>query len=136
MITSGDPDNPEILGQAMTATYLFIDAKMRIYQEKSSSDRRKPDQSGCTAVSALITPKHIICANAGDSRCVLGLDGVTKPLSYDHKPNLEMERKRIENAGGSVQWKRVDGDLAVSRAFGDFQYKQRSDLQPGEQKVK
>ncbi|CAM9345561.1 unnamed protein product, partial [Ectocarpus fasciculatus] len=79
--------------------------------------------SGCTAVCTLITPKYIICANAGDSRSVLGTGGATKPLSYDHKPHLELERKRIENAGGGVQWKRVDGDLAVSRAFGDFQYK-------------
>ena len=31
--------------------------------------------------------------------------------------------------------KRVDGDLAVSRALGDFQYKDRPDLKPEEQKV-
>lgn len=65
----------------------------------------------------------------------MGTEGRTKALSYDHKPNLEQERKRIENAGGCVQWKRVDGDLAVSRAFGDFQYKTRPDLPSEEQKV-
>lgn len=31
--------------------------------------------------------------------------------------------------------KRVDGELAVSRAFGDFSYKNRDDLAPAEQKV-
>lgn len=28
-------------------------------------------------------------ANAGDSRCVLGTKGLSKPLSVDHKPNDE-----------------------------------------------
>jgi protein phosphatase 1B len=31
--------------------------------------------------------------------------------------------------------KRIDGDLAVSRAFGDFEYKNRPDLEPALQKV-
>merc|ERR1712146_17189 len=53
----------------------------------------------------------------------------------DHKPQDEVERTRIEKAGGIVQVKRVDGDLAVSRAFGDFQYKTRTDLPPEQQKV-
>jgi serine/threonine protein phosphatase PrpC len=56
-------------------------------------------------------------------------------MSEDHKPYDEIEKKRIEAAGGSVQWKRVDGDLAVSRALGDFQYKTRNDLPAVQQKV-
>jgi protein phosphatase PTC2/3 len=44
-------------------------------------------------------------------------------LSYDHKPYDEGERSRIEQAGGMVAMKRVDGELAVSRALGDFQFK-------------
>ena len=47
----------------------------------------------------------------------------------------DSERSRIENAGGKVSWKRVDGDLAVSRALGDFFYKNRDDLPPQDQKV-
>ncbi len=41
----------------------------------------------------------------------------------DHKPFNNEERDRIEAAGGHVFMRRVDGDLAVSRALGDFQYK-------------
>ena len=37
-----------------------------------------------------------------------------------------MERRRIEAAGGKVMFNRVNGDLAVSRAFGDFQFKNAS----------
>ena len=56
-------------------------------------------------------------------------------MSNDHKPYDPEEKARIEDAGGTVQWKRVDGDLAVSRALGDFQYKCRPDLPPEKQKV-
>ena len=34
-----------------------------------------------------------------------------------------IEKKRIESLGGMVQFGRVGGLLAVSRAFGDFEYK-------------
>ena len=80
--------------------------------------------------------KKLYFANAGDSRCVLASRrlGVVA-MSYDHKPHDEREKKRIEAAGGAVHMKRVDGDLAVSRTFGDFAYKQRADLPASEQKV-
>ena len=76
-----------------------------------------------------------MCANIGDSRCVIGTNKLAKAMSEDHKPDNELEQRRIELAGGTVQWKRVDGDLGVARAFGDFRFKNRSDLGPTEQKV-
>lgn len=123
-------EDVEKLGAAFAKCFITTDAHLREHQKSGNSD-----SSGCTAVCAIVTPQHIICSNAGDSRCVMGTAGMTKPLSDDHKPNNEMERRRIDRAGGTVQWKRVDGDLAVSRAFGDFQYKTRPDLPPEEQKV-
>ncbi|MES1909254.1 MAG: hypothetical protein MHM6MM_002025 [Cercozoa sp. M6MM] len=41
-----------------------------------------------------------------------------------HKPQDEEEKERIESAGGLVINGRVDGVLAVSRALGDFEFKQ------------
>ena len=52
-----------------------------------------------------------------------GCVNILLPTLQDHKPNDTGERERIESAGGCVSMKRVDGDLAVSRALGDFQYK-------------
>ena len=46
-----------------------------------------------------------------------------------------MEKRRIFNAGGVVVNNRVNGDLAVSRAFGDFSYKQNNGLSPIAQEV-
>ena len=63
--------------------------------------------------------------NAGDSRGVIYSSDGAKQLSRDHKPYLDDERKRIEEAGGMVSMQRVDGDLALSRSIGDFQYKDR-----------
>lgn len=40
----------------------------------------------------------------------------------------ESEKKRIYDAGGYVLNNRVNGDLAVSRSFGDFIYKQNKSL--------
>jgi serine/threonine protein phosphatase PrpC len=93
------------------------------------------ERSGSTCVVVMLTPTHFICANAGDSRAVLRRKGDILPLSFDHKPSDVPERKRIVNAGGTVKSKRVDGDLAVSRAFGDFTYKQDKALPVEKQKV-
>lgn len=68
---------------------------------------------------------HVI--NAGDSRTILGKangcifdgGGTDKGLTRDHKPEDPEERKRIEKAGGTVENDRVNGNLSVSRGFGD-----------------
>ena len=123
-----------LLGSALKRAFVLIDEQMR-RQQDSTMGQDGADTSGCTSVTAVITPTHIICANAGDSRCCLGTNGTFEPMSNDHKPYDPEEKARIEEAGGTVQWKRVDGDLAVSRALGDFQYKGRTDLPPEKQKV-
>jgi len=79
--------------------------------------------SGCAAVVACIVGGWVWCANCGDSRALLCRDGRAIKLSLDHKPNREDEAERIENAGGFVSFGRVLGRLAVSRAFGDEEYK-------------
>ena len=85
--------------------------------------RQVESQAGCTATVALITPMEIYCANAGDSRTVMCEKGHAVDLSKDHKPELPEERSRIVKAGGEVVDGRVNGMLALSRAFGDFDYK-------------
>lgn len=74
-----------------------------------------------------------------------------KALSDDHKPDLEEEKARIETAGMEVKSITFEEDgnevtihkvsmsdkdqLAVSRAFGDFEYKLNTTLGPEEQAV-
>ncbi|UNI20816.1 Protein-serine/threonine phosphatase [Purpureocillium takamizusanense] len=91
--------------------------------------------SGCTACVSLIAGNKLYVANAGDSRGVLGIKGRAKPMSQDHKPQLEAEKNRITAAGGFVDFGRVNGNLALSRAIGDFEFKKSADLSPENQIV-
>eukprot|EP00035_Acanthoeca_spectabilis_P033294 m.22835 g.22835 ORF g.22835 m.22835 type:complete len:571 (+) comp5871_c0_seq1:364-2076(+) len=93
------------------------------------------DQSGATCTSVLIGPSQIVFANIGDSRSLLSRGGKVIVATVDHKPTDSKEHARITDAGGKVLNGRVDGGLALSRAFGDFEYKMRSDLPPVRQKV-
>lgn len=78
--------------------------------------------SGTTAVVALIRGKQLIVANAGDSRCVVSEAGKALDMSYDHKPEDEVELARIKNAGGKVTMDgRVNWGLNLSRAIGKGQ---------------
>ena len=113
--------------QGMINGFLDLDKHLALTKSK--------DRSGCTAVSLLVTSDQFVCANAGDSRCVLSRNGKAIPLSNDHKPFLVSEQIRIEKAGGYVYNKRVNGILALSRAIGDFQFKSNSQLPWDEQSV-
>ena len=96
----------------------------------AASDETHPscmddEDSGTTAIVVLLTPKWIVCANAGDSRAIYSRSNHRSvPLSYDHKPDDEDEERRIREAGGYVSGGRVEGDLAVSRGLGDFRFKE------------
>lgn len=77
---------------------------------------------------------RVLQANAGDSRAVASINGNAVPLSRDHKPTLKDERERIEAAGGWVEFNRVNGQLALSRALGDFMFK-RNDRKSSEEQI-
>lgn len=85
--------------------------------------------AGCTANVCLVTEKQIYVANAGDSRALIFRKSqVVDPLSFDHKPDNELEKKRIKEAGGHVNDGRVNDNLNLSRAIGDLEYKRNPDL--------
>jgi protein phosphatase 2C family protein 2/3 len=148
----GEPQQGDLLGIALKIAFRRLDDELRQFQASTSipvgmADAAEmpnifgcavemPDTSGCTATVAVITPSLIVCANAGDSRCALASGSEAIAMSNDHKPYNAVERQRINAAGGFVCGHgRVCGNLAVSRGFGDFEYKRRDDLDASQQMV-
>ena len=126
---------------------IFIDADTQLQKEAFDST-----YSGTTIVLLIQLEEHIICANSGDSRAIAIYEekknGNLKNskifhLSYDCKPNLPNEKRRIYESGGVVEKsyytnnKKKDeslpfrvwakgGDapgLAMSRSIGDMDAK-------------
>lgn len=87
--------------------------------------------SGSTASCCILTKKHLIFAHIGDSPGFVFRPDTGAVLFElkPHLPNVPEEKARIERAGGYVskgsseEPPRVDGQLMVSRAFGDYELK-------------
>ena len=100
------------------------------------------DSSGSCGIIAMIKNKKCIIANVGDSRLVIYKNGLISFTTEDHKPGSEIEKKRIELAGGKIYqtpsliplyqngkeieipWRVLPGRLSVSRTFGDIEAKE------------
>lgn len=54
-------------------------------------------------------------------------------MSEDHKPEDPRESSRIAAAGGYVVDGRVNGNLNLSRALGDMEYKKDGSIAPEKQ---
>ena len=64
------------------------------------------DKSGSCAIILLIMDNILYAINLGDSRALYSYDTgrCLLQITRDHKPNDEVERKRIENAGGKIYY--------------------------------
>jgi serine/threonine protein phosphatase PrpC len=125
---------------ALVETFLKMDEIMLTPEGQSElkRDAENPgaeSQAGCTANVTLIHKKMIYCANAGDSRTICYANGKCIPLSIDHKPDNPEELARIEASGGFVTGGRVNGNLNLSRALGDFEMKKSVGRGPAQQAI-
>ena len=101
--------------------------------------------SGCTCTGVFLTPKHVMVFNVGDSRTLIideyDEEDIILFATDDHKPDDPIEEARIKKSGGFVSKPpqtyipRVNGQLALSRAFGDFQLKMNGKIKQEEQAV-
>lgn len=101
---------------AITNGYLQTDA---LILQKSA----ELGTGGSTALTAIVIDgASAYVANVGDSRAVLCRAGVATQVTIDHDPLSE--RTSVQSKGGFItvlpgDVPRVDGQLAVARAFGD-----------------
>ncbi|KAG9397036.1 Protein phosphatase [Carpediemonas membranifera] len=125
----------------------FHDSFTRNDAEFLARAKRTKTMDGTTACCVLLRNDTLFAANAGDSRAVLGRAGEAVDLSYDHKPDRDCERARIEACGGVVHPTYVKisgqgpvlaigparvwpGGLALSRGLGDLMFKDPDLLLP------
>lgn len=107
-----------------------------IKSEGASLGYLAESQAGCTANVALVVGNVLYVANTGDSRCVLSSKGQAVEMSIDHKPGDPKETERILKAGGFITAQgRVNGNLNLSRALGDFEFKANPALPVDEQLI-
>ncbi|XP_072170753.1 probable protein phosphatase 2C T23F11.1 [Diadema setosum] len=111
------------------------EAFLKLDEDMLNDEAMKDELAGTTALVAVLKNNKVYCGNVGDSRGVMSISGYAKPLSFDHKPGNEKESKRIIAAGGWVEFNRVNGNLALSRALGDFVFKRNGSKGPEEQIV-
>jgi protein phosphatase 2C family protein 2/3 len=92
---------PRDPAQALTSACLEAEKRYLI-----KADKQQPmhERAGSCAIVLLIVNDECYIANVGDSRAVMSADSGKKLflLSRDHKPNEDVEKKRIEAHGGSV----------------------------------
>lgn len=125
-------DNDEVIKKC------FLSTDTEFTKKSPSSRQGESSGSTCTTVFFVKTDKEIevICSNVGDSRIVMRhRNGQVEPLSYDHKPTNKEEKQRITESGGFVEYGRVNGSLALSRAFGDYGYKMNTNIPQEKQAV-
>jgi serine/threonine protein phosphatase PrpC len=72
--------------------------------------------SGTTAVCCVVSKERVVTGWCGDSRAVIGGasgGGSTIGLTEDHRPEVESERERIEDAGGLIRRANGSGPMRV-----------------------
>ncbi|XP_008540946.2 probable protein phosphatase 1N isoform X1 [Equus przewalskii] len=111
------PGEPEGVCEALRRAFLSADARLRALWPRG-------EPGGSTAVALLVSPRFLYLAHCGDSRAVLSRAGAVAFSTEDHRPLRPRERERIHDAGGTIRRRRLEGSLAVSRALGDFAYKE------------
>jgi len=81
-------------------------------------------QMGCTACVVMIKDGYIYVANCGDSLAVLYQGGISMKINLEHNMKVDKEVLRIKESGCRVINNRVEGKLNLTRAIGDFMFKQ------------
>lgn len=119
----------ELLEGAVRDMYKATDEGLLVRCAKASQH-----YATCTSVTLLIANDLLVVGHLGDSRIILGKESeggdlVGEQLTVDHKPDLPLERERIEACGGLVERLQNHGMKPFLRG-GDFLLRKALGEQP------
>lgn len=132
--------------KSIVELFCDVDLFMKVHSNREDFDFDRSGTTACVVFASQHKTKHhhleIICANIGDSRCLFW-NGKMKTLSEDHKPHNKEEKDRIVASNNYITKQRykgmtisrINGNLALSRAFGDFEYKKNINCSKYQQAV-
>eukprot|EP00188_Purpureofilum_apyrenoidigerum_P000557 Plantae.Rhodophyta-Purpureofilum_apyrenoidigerum.ctg12491.p1 GENE.Plantae.Rhodophyta-Purpureofilum_apyrenoidigerum.ctg12491~~Plantae.Rhodophyta-Purpureofilum_apyrenoidigerum.ctg12491.p1 ORF type:complete len:455 (+),score=92.12 Plantae.Rhodophyta-Purpureofilum_apyrenoidigerum.ctg12491:155-1366(+) len=136
IVLTFDSQNGARIGSSDTRSKLSTLIPMNLLEDQQCRLVDHRVVAGCTAVVALVVDDELIVANAGDSKAVLCRGGNAIGMSFEHKPFNDVERRRIEAAGGFVSAAgRVNNNLNLSRSIGDLKYKGNTSILPKDQMI-
>lgn len=110
-----DLNSEDLVCEAIRQAFMDLDIEMYT--------QNLPFGTTCTCLLIDYERNKIYQANLGDSRSILFSGNDIISVTSDHDPMNKIEKSRILNAGGTVFFGRVNGELMLSRAFGDFDLK-------------
>jgi len=112
-------DNSNDFGSVIRETYKRMD------QEILEVSTNKGWICGSTGAICFLKGKQLYCSNVGDSEILVGkkIDGRYAFECPSGEHTAQAEEARILENGGIVRKGRIGGNVMVSRAFGDINYK-------------
>jgi len=101
----------------------------QMWLESAAKSPRAIEQDGSTALCVVLEGNELMVANCGDCRAIMSqCGGLIQQITRDHRPTDEEEEQRIVLQGGTVIGGRLQGQLGVSRAFGNYEFKESNIL--------
>ena len=124
-------------GSLEEETLVFRQIFLELQETFLANADLEKDFSGSTMTIVVRFHDRLVVANVGDSTAYITYTEHSKKkarqVSKDHMPNEPMERKRVEESGGFIEYLgvwRVMGQLAISRSFGDHHLRQYVSTEP------
>lgn len=127
MMTVRWADDNVLKARVIQNAFLELDDEIRTDPGLMNAKGRV--RGGSTACAIWCRNDVIYVAHVGDTRAILSYGGgKIHQMTIDHLPKETSEFHRIREAGGYVERGRIVGALGVSRAFGNFRFKNQPDL--------
>lgn len=112
-LLQGEPkDESTIYNNLKNSNYSFIQHVFENAEKELKKAGIDANFSGSTCVMLFQVKDKLICANVGDSRCIMCTKSKSTALSIDQKPNDPKEMERIQRRGGEVSQFVEDGQAS------------------------